>query len=151
MAGDDVLNGGGGADRLRGFGGADTMTGGSGNDLFVYGSASESSSTSFDTLIGFDPAGDTIDLPGAVAGWTGNITTGHLTTSNFDTLLAAAVNGALQPNSAVLFTPDSGDYNGRIFAVIDANGDGNYTANADFVIEFVSPAGPLDSSSAYFV
>lgn len=151
MAGDDVLNGGGGADRLRGFGGADTMTGGAGNDLFVYGSASESSSTSFDTLIGFDPAGDTIDLPGAVTGWTGNITTGHLTTSNFDTLLAAAVNGALQPNSAVLFTPDSGDYNGRIFAVIDANGDGNYTANADFVIEFVSPAGPLDSSSAYFV
>ncbi|WP_167737323.1 beta strand repeat-containing protein [Sphingomonas parva] len=149
--GNDVLNGGNGADRLRGFAGADTLTGGAGNDLFVYGAANESSSTLFDTLIGFDPSGDMIDLPGAVTGWTGNITSGHLTSSNFDTLLAAAVNAALQPNSAVLFTPTSGDYNGRMFAVVDANGDGNYTANADFVFEFVSPASALNASSAYFI
>lgn len=150
-AGNDVLDGGNGADRLRGGAGGDTITGGAGNDLFVYVAANESSSTLFDTLIGFDPSGDTIDLPGAVTGWTGNINGGHLTASNFDTLLAAAVNAALQPNSAVLFTPNSGDYNGRMFAVIDANGDGDYTANLDFVIEFVAPVSPLTATSAYFV
>jgi hypothetical protein len=33
---------------------------------------------------------------------------------------------------------------GRIFGVVDVNGDGNYQAGTDYVFEFVSPVTPID-------
>ena len=150
-AGVDFLTGNAGADRLRGGAGGDVLNGCAGADILIYAGPSESSSLNFDTLIGFNPSEDQIDLPTPVTGWTGNITSGHLTAAAFDTGLAAAVNAALQPNSAVLFTPTSGDFVGRTFAVVDANGDGNYTANADYVFEIVTPTAPMDSTPTYFV
>ena len=57
----------------------------------------------------------------------------------------------LGASQAVLFRPDSGDHAGRLFAVIDANGDGLYRAGQDFVIEFVAPALPIAPVTGFFV
>ncbi len=151
MLGNDFLVGGAGNDRLRGDLGADALQGGTGADIFIYLAANHSTSINFDSIIGFNPNQDQIDLHSAVTGWTGNITTGFLGSATFDANLSAAVNAALQPNSAVLFTPDSGSFAGRMFAVIDVNGDGNYSGGTDYVIEFVAPTSPVDATSAYFV
>ena len=151
MLGNDFLVGGAGKDRLRGDMGADALQGDAGADVLIYLAANHSTSVNFDTVIGFNPGEDQIDLPTPVTGWTGNITTGFLGSATFDANIAAAVNAALQPNSAVLFTPNSGTFAGRTFAVIDADGDGNYAAGADFLIEFVTPTSALDASSAYFI
>lgn len=152
LAGNDRLFGLAGNDDLTGGQGADRMNGGAGNDRFIYAGPSESSSIFFDTIVNFQTQFDTIDLVTVVTGWTGNITTGSLSVATFDADLAAAVDGALAANSAVLFRPDSGSFAGRLFAVIDADGDGSYTAGNDYVIEFENPVGPpLDSSVAIFV
>jgi Ca2+-binding RTX toxin-like protein len=151
MLGNDTLIGGGGNDRLRGDLGADTLQGDAGADLFIYLAANHSTGINFDRIIGFNPGEDQIDLHSAVTGWTGNITTGTLNNGTFDANLAAAVNGALQANSAVLFTPDAGIFAGRTFAVIDVNGDGDYTVGTDYVFEFVTPTSPIDASTAYFI
>lgn len=69
---DNVLSGGGGADRLYGGLGNDTLIGGAGGDLmgsgtgvdtFVFKAVSDSTSdTGADTIQGFDPASNVIDL-----------------------------------------------------------------------------------------
>jgi hypothetical protein len=43
----------------------------------------------------------------------------------------------------VLFDPSSGDLNlaGHVFLVVDANGDGSYTAGQDYVVQMVNTAG----------
>lgn len=151
MLGNDMLFGGAGKDKLRGDLGADTLQGDAGADVLLYLAANHSTSVNFDRIIGFNPGEDQIDLHSFVSGWTGNITTGTLNNGTFDANLAAAVDGALQPNSAVLFTPDAGVFAGRTFAVIDVNGDGNYSAGTDYVFEFVSPTSALDATSAYFI
>jgi Ca2+-binding RTX toxin-like protein len=158
--GADVLTGGAGADEIVGLGGddriagglgGDKLTGGDGADTFVYASAAESTSLGFDTLAGFDYRVDRIDLPGAVTGFTGKIETGALNGVSFDADLAAAVDGALQANSAVIFRPDAGDYAGREFAIVDANGDGVYTAGQDYLFEVVEPEIPIDPVHDFFI
>ena len=52
---------------------------------------------------------------------------------------------ALAAHQALLFTANAGDMNTRSFLVIDANGTAGFQANADFVIEIVSPASPIDN------
>jgi glucose/arabinose dehydrogenase len=151
LGGDDTIDGGGGGDTIRGGLGADALTGGEGADIFAYGGAADSTGLDFDTLIGFDYRVDRIDLPGAVTGFTGKIETGALNGVSFDADIAAAVDGALQANSAVIFRPDAGDYAGRDFAIVDANGDGVYTAGQDFLFEVVDPAIPIDPVSDFFI
>jgi Ca2+-binding RTX toxin-like protein len=159
-AGDDQLTGGEGADtllagagndRLDGGAGRDALNGGAGADTFVYAGATDSTSLGFDTIRGFDYREDRIDLPTEVTGFTGLIETGTLNVASFDEDLAAAVNGELEANSAVIFRPDDGDFAGRDFAVIDANGDGVYVAGEDYVIEIVAPVVPIDPVSDFFI
>lgn len=150
-AGADEISGRGGDDRITGGFGADRLTGGEGADTFVYLAAADSTGLASDALIGFDHRVDRIDLPGEVTGITGVIETGPLTSASFDADLAAAVNGNLDPRSAVLFRASSGDFAGRQFAIVDANGDGSYQAGQDYVIEIVSPAGPIDPAVDFFI
>ena len=147
-AGDDMIYGGGGNDRLYGGAGKDLLNGGFGNDVFVYAGASESTGTGHDTIHVFDSRVDRIDLP-TDAAWNGSVSAGTLSTATFDADLAAAVDGLLGMNGAVLFTPDAGDRAGRIFAVVDGNGDGAYTAGADYVIEFTNPLVPLTGADIF--
>jgi Ca2+-binding RTX toxin-like protein len=134
----DTLTGGAGADLLFGNFGADSITGGGGADTFLYRTAPESTGINYDTLVGFDYAVDRLDLPG-----THNIfervSGGALGSASFDSQLAAAVDGVLQANDAVLFTPSSGDLAGRTFLVVDQNGSAGYQSGSDFVMQMPAP------------
>lgn len=130
--GNDIFFGGAGDDRLAGLGGADMMSGGGGHDTFFYTGAGESTGTVFDTLIDFNPAEDRIDLPGAVSSMGAAIDTGSLSLATFNADLAAAL-GGLGASQATLFAPDAGDFAGKIFLVVDANGVAGYQAGEDYV------------------
>jgi Ca2+-binding RTX toxin-like protein len=148
-AGDDTLYGGGGDDRMAGGAGADLLNGGYGNDVFVYAGAGESSGAGHDSILVFDARVDRIDLATAVTGWNGTASIGTLSAASFDADLASAVNLILEGNGAVLFTPDSGDLASHVFAVVDADGDGSYTAGVDYVFEFANPLVPLTTANVF--
>ncbi|HEX8376088.1 MAG TPA: M10 family metallopeptidase C-terminal domain-containing protein, partial [Geminicoccaceae bacterium] len=151
--GNDVFIGGSGADSIRGSFGADTLTGGAGADTFLYRNAAESSGTHHDTIVGFDYSQDKIDLPVSVSGFsaTPSVTQGSLSTASFDADLAAAVNGALDPNKALLFTASAGDYAGKTFLVVDGNGDGSYQVDQDYVFLMQAPTQPISTADTGFL
>jgi Ca2+-binding RTX toxin-like protein len=136
----DVLLGFAGNDTITGGRGADMLDGGDGHDVFIYKHASDSAGTNFDTINGIDflssdSTSDKLKLPFAVNDVLPEITTGKLTLSNFNALLAKAVNGnILGPHDAVLFDPSSGGEKHQLFLVIDANGTAGYQAGKDIVI-----------------
>ena len=150
-SGADILIGGAGNDLLRGNGGGDQLTGNGGADRFVYGSASESTSLGFDLLSDLKSAEDLLDLHSAVTGWSASVGSGQLSQSSFDSDLAAALDGALDPGKAILFDPNSGTYSGRHFLIVDANGDGAYTAGADYVFELGAGAAIDTGGAGFFV
>ena len=158
-AGDDTLTGNGGDDRLRGGLGGDTMDGGAGADTFVYAAANgaevyaavlESTGLSYDTIIGFNFAEDKIDLPGSVSSLA-KVDAGALSDASFDADLAAAMQGSLVANGAVLFDVTSGGHSGETFLVVDADGNGSYRAEQDFVIQMWSPIGTAPASPDFFM
>jgi Ca2+-binding RTX toxin-like protein len=138
--GNDVVFGGAGDDWLRGGIGADLLSGGGGSDTFIYSKASESSGANHDVLADFDPLADRIDLAGKVTGFDATIQTGTLSDSSFSHDLASALSG-LGANHAALFRPDSGDFAGTVFLVVDANGVAGYQEGEDYV--FALPATTL--------
>ena len=142
-AGNDSIIGGEQGDILIGRGGADTMKGGGGADVFRYNAVSDSTGIGFDTLVEFNFQADRIDLPVAVTGWTASLR-GALNSATFDADIAAAIDAGLNPHSAVMFSPDSGDFSGRSFAIVDADGDGSYQAGQDYVFEVTPNAFPFD-------
>jgi Ca2+-binding RTX toxin-like protein len=148
--GDDVLDGGGGNDTLIGGLGADTLIGGDGRDTFTFASAAESSGLGFDAIVGFDYRVDKMDLHSTVSGYAGTVLTGSLNADTFDQDLASAVNALLQPNSAMIYQPDEGEFAGAAFAVIDADGDGVYTAGNDYVFLLVEPILPDVPTTGFF-
>ena len=150
-SGADVLIGGAGNDLLRGNGAGDQLTGNGGADRFVYGSASESTGTGFDLLADFKSAEDLLDLHSAVTGWSASVGSGQLSQASFDADLAAALDGALDPGRAILFDPNAGAFAGRHFLIVDADGDGVYTAGADYVFELGASAIVDTSGAAFFV
>jgi Ca2+-binding RTX toxin-like protein len=159
------INGNAGNNILRGYEGADTLNGGAGNDILLGGTASDSINPGSDAvrdIIRFSAVADStgsqrdiitgLDLtnedrldftvvPTALAFVGGGAL--NLATINAD--LAAAVDGALAVNGAVLFDPTSGDMNvsGHLFVVVDANGDGIYKPNQDYVVQLVNSTGFL--------
>jgi len=158
--GDDALYGNGGDDRLRGGLGADFLDGGAGADTFVYSAqggsegyanaASESTGTAYDTIQGFTFGSDVIDLPQLVSSLA-SVTAGSLNDASFNGDLAAAVDGALQANGAVLFTPDAGGHAGDMFLVVDADGNGAFDAGFDFVIHLQGSAGTVPTAPDFFI
>jgi len=140
-AGSDSITGGAGNDIITGGGGVDKLKGGGGQDVFVYKHASDSTSTSYDTITGFDATEDKIDLWFTVAHIDSAVTTGTLSGgSKFDATLSAAIGTSLGAHDALLFTPDAGSYSGKCFLVIDVNGIAGYQAGADVVIALNTPA-----------
>ncbi|HJQ17639.1 MAG TPA: calcium-binding protein [Allosphingosinicella sp.] len=159
-SGDDTLTGNGGADRLRGGLGGDTMDGGTGADTFVYAAqggdepysvaALESTGLNYDTIVGFSFAEDKIDLPGTVSSLA-SVNGGTLNDASFDADLASAVDASLAVNGAVLFTANNGDQSTKTFLVVDADGNGSYQADLDFVIQLLSPVGTAPASPDFFM
>ena len=134
----DVLTGGAGDDTLFGAKGADVLEGGTGAD--EYGLARPGSGSKFDTFIGFDAQDtDTIAVAFGVDGVDATVNGGELNNGSFEADLSAAIgNGQMAAHHAVLFVPDEGDLAGRIFLVIDQNGNSGYQAGKDHVVELES-------------
>ncbi len=126
--------------------GADNFTGGALADTFVYTSAAQSTSTTYDTINGFNFSLDRFDLPGTVTAVTG--TSHTLSTASFDSDLAAAVSGHLTAGAhdALMVTANAGTLNGQIFLVVDLDGNGVYSAGHDLVIHLASPIGTMTSA-----
>ena len=152
-AGKDHLVGGAKGDGLEGFGGADFLRGGPGKDDYFYLQASDSTSSTYDTIFGFNANQDALELIGdTITGLNSKITHGALWQTTFDSDLATAVTPAhLGAHHAVLFTPDSGSLAGDTFLVIDANGQSGYQAGLDYVIrlESASNLGNLTAGSNF--
>ena len=150
-AGNDLLKGGFGNDMLYGGLGKDWLEGGAGIDTFVYRFANESAGPGYDTIAGFDPGVDLIDLPGNPDGLAAVVTTGSLSAASFDGDLGAALDALLGAGQAVAFTANAGDLAGRTFLVADGNGAAGYQAGADIVIELVDPVQPIAPGADFFI
>ena len=138
----DTLNGAGGTDTLTGGGGGNSLTGGAGGDSFVFSTASQSTSTTRDTITDLDASADKIDLSVAVSAFDGTVNA-SVSTASFDANLAAAVNSVIGANEACLLHANAGDLANHDFLVIDGNGSGNYEAGSDFVIDITNFSGTI--------
>ncbi|HTQ13823.1 MAG TPA: calcium-binding protein [Rhizomicrobium sp.] len=137
----DTIQGGNGANFITGNGGADTITCNSHPDQLFYKAVADSTSTTFDNVIGFDTAHDVFKLFTSVSGVDANVTTGSLSNASFDSDLAADIgSGQLAAGHAVVFTASGGDYNGHTFLIVDCNGVAGYQASQDLVIELTNPS-----------
>lgn len=143
----DTLKGGALSDTITGGGWSDLMNGEGGADTFVYNHVSDSTSSVYDIITGFDFRNmDHIKLGYAVTGINPEVTHGALQTGNFDSDMAAAIGAAqLGKHHAVLFKPDSGNLSGNnikndVFLIIDANNVAGYQAGKDYVILLSFPA-----------
>ncbi len=161
-AGNDVLTGGAGNDTIdaglgsnivTGGAGSDTITVGSGTDTLVYTGKAQSTGATFDIVNAFDFASnDHFDVTSAVTGIDSEVTSGQLRTASFDSDLGTAISAAhLAAGHAVLFTPNSGNYNGDTFLIIDNNGTAGYQAGADIVIRLAGALHLTSISTADFV
>jgi len=131
--GDDVIEGGNGVDTIIGGAGADSIDGGGGDDTFVYDAASESSGTTFDTIIEANFHNrDLFDLPVAVTSYA-TLTGGSLDAASFEADLGATMSTILTAGRAVLYTATAGSYAGQNFLIVDGDGVAGYTSGADFV------------------
>ncbi|WP_431849439.1 calcium-binding protein [Allosphingosinicella sp.] len=146
----DRINGGAGADRIIGGLGGDFLTGGDG-DTFVYATAAESTGLGFDTLIGFDFQVDRVDLPGDAPAFSDVVKGAPLAQATFDIDLAAALDGLLGAGEAAVLVAGQGDYAGRTFGIVDANGVAGYQAGEDYVFELVDPVVPPDPTTDFFI
>jgi Ca2+-binding RTX toxin-like protein len=157
-SGDNILRGYEGSDTLNGAAGEDILLGGTGSDrlnpgsdavrdIIRFSAVADSTGSQRDIVTGMDlNAEDRFDFPG-VPGSIGFVNAGTLNLATINANLAAAVNAALAVNGAVLFNPSAGDLNvdGHLFLVVDANGDGSYTANQDYVVQLINATGTLTS------
>jgi Ca2+-binding RTX toxin-like protein len=151
-AGADTLYGLDGNDTLIGGAGADTMTGGNGHDTFAYTAVSQSTGTACDDVRGFDARFDHFQLWYALSGVDAAVTTGALSTGDFNDDLAAAIGAAkLAAHDAVCFTPSAGTLKGATFLIIDANGVAGFQAHDDLVILLDKPVDLAALNTANFV
>ena len=126
--------------------GADKLKGGALSDTFVYSSASQSTSTHFDTITAFNYSTDIFDMPGSAGTITGinaAVNSGNLASASFDANMTSAMSGHLTAHHALLFTPTGGTLSGQMFLVVDLNGVAGYQTGADLVIRMVGATGIL--------
>lgn len=130
----EALTTGAGNDTLQGGLGGDSLTGGAGNDIFRYNSVAESTSSTHDADMDFDPAHDKFDLNVHVKGIDPAINGQLFISQSFDSQLETQVSG-LVPHHAVLFTAGAGGDISGTFLIVDANGTTGYQASEDYVIQ----------------
>lgn len=140
--GDDVLTGGDGDDILTAGKGTDTLTGGGGADLFRYASSGQSTSITFDTVVGLDAERDKFDTPVSVTSVGAN--SGSASLATFDADLNVAIADALL-NEAAVISITGGDLSGRVLLVIDVNDDEAYSAGDDLVFDITGYTGTVDA------
>jgi len=151
--GDDTISLSGTDNHFMGSGGADQLTASvNGNDAstFIYKAASDSTSTTYDTVTNFT-SHDKFDLWFTVSAVDAAVSTGALSTASFDTDLASAIGASqLGTDHAVIFTPSAGTLAGGHFLIVDANGVAGYQAGQDLVIQLAGPSPDLSLTTANF-
>jgi VCBS repeat-containing protein len=146
----DVIKGGAGSDLIYGGRGGDVLTGGAGADVFWLKSAAESSSTHYDTLMDFDYMVDRIDLPFTVSGIAQHNAVGTVNLATFDADIAGLVDQELNPYGLIEVTTDpNSDIGSHVFLVVDADGDGAYQADHDYVFDITHTVVP--PATSYFI
>ncbi|HTT98228.1 MAG TPA: calcium-binding protein [Rhizomicrobium sp.] len=144
-AGNDTLKGGAGADTITGGMGADTLTGGGGEDVFVYTAASQSSSTTYDTVKDFAAGTDAFNLTSTVLHIAS--ISGTVDEASFDANLQAL--GASHLQTATILTVTGGDLSGHTFLVVDGDGNNTYTAGQDYVIDITGYTGTITTGDFF--
>ncbi len=135
---------------VSGKGGGDTIVAGASFVKFQFQEVSDSTGPTYDILKNVNYALDKFDIPGGagtIAAINAPITTGSLSTSTFNTDLAADLGPRLGAHDAVLFTASGGTLAGDTFLVIDINGTAGYQANADLVMQIVGSTGSLTTAN----
>lgn len=149
-AGDDTILGGKGNDMIDGGPGADKLTGGGGENVFVYHNASDSTSTTYDTITDLNASKDTLLLLGLnpITVIDPAVRAGHLSSgTSFDKELAEEIaGGQLGAHHAVLLSVVSGNLSGHTFLIVDLNGKAGYQAKQDLVIDVTGIKGKLSPS-----
>ncbi|MBP1807042.1 N,N-dimethylformamidase beta subunit family domain-containing protein [Rubellimicrobium aerolatum] len=120
-AGNDTITGGAGADRIAGRAGTDLLAGGAGADTFVYFTASDSRTTTVDTIGDFVRGQDQLDLS-AIDANTSSLVPGDQAFSFIGTAAFSRVAGQLRY--------DLGSASSPTVVTVDTNGD----ARADMEI-----------------
>ena len=133
---DDTLNGGDGNDILEGDGGLDAVSGGAGNDIIYFAAIADSTGKTFDTVDGFSFAEDKFHFSGGVSALDSTKNNGKLDNPTFNADLASAFS-TLASHHAVLFKPNSGDYDGHTLLIIGQNKFDGFQTDKDFVIDLV--------------
>jgi len=144
-SGNDTLIGGSQADNILGGLGADTLTGGGGADIFRFTAANQSSSTTYDTITDFAAGTDAFDLTSTVLHIAA--VSGTVNTANFDANLQAL--GASHLQTATVLTVTGGDLNGHVFLVVDGDGNAQYNAGFDYVIDITGYTGTLTTGDFF--
>src|SRR5262249_23223693 len=121
--------------------GADTLTGGGGADRFIYTGAGQSTSTTRDTVVGFDAAADKFDFDFAVTGVASK--SNSISAASFDSDIGAAIRDTLSAGSAVVIPATGGDLAGHTFLVGLADGDNVYNPGTDYVADITGITGTL--------
>jgi Ca2+-binding RTX toxin-like protein len=151
-AGNDVFTGSPNDDLIEGQGGKDTLAGEGGNDTFRYIDLGDSMGTGFDTIVKFDADDDAFLIAGGISGVDDTVNSGALSEATFDADLAAAIgDGEMAVDHAVIFKPDSGDFDGAMFVIMDVNNVAGYQAGADFVVMLDNPSHMANFGLDYFV
>jgi hypothetical protein len=147
--GSDQITGNANNDTFIGGLGRDSMYGGSGNDVFVVNDVSESTSLVYDAPVGINWDTDKIDLDGAAPTAINAAVNGGTLNQDgsFDSTLETLVGaGQLAAGHAVIFTADSGAYNGLPLLIVDANGTAGYQGGQDYIFYISGHTGTLDTS-----
>jgi hypothetical protein len=127
----DTISGGAGDDQITGGEGADVLSGGDGADTFVIASVSESNSDNADTISDFETGVDKLDVTLTVE----NGTTVNLGKFNAVSSLAEGDN-SLEGTNNVKVAGDAFYGEGQL--VIDVDGDGDITSQADIIVNSAS-------------
>jgi Ca2+-binding RTX toxin-like protein len=127
--------GGAGTSTFTGGTKGDSVTAGAGIETLRYTAAGQSTSTTYDTVTGFDAGVDRLSVWSGVTAVDAPIAAGTLSTGSFNANLATAMTGLLAHHAA-LFTPNAGTLAGVTFLVVDTNATAGYQSGADLVVRF---------------
>jgi hypothetical protein len=134
-----VFYGGAGTTDFTGGDKSDTVFVGAGATTLHYTSAAQSTSTTYDTVSGFDFGQDHFDVAGSVTSVT-ELSGFALYVATFNAqleasaLLTSALIGAGDDHGAALLHVGSGNLTGKTFLVVDQNGTAGYQQGSDLVI-----------------
>ena len=111
-----------------------------GTDTLVYAAGSDSTSTGYDTIIGFNADADKFDITVAVTDVTSD--SGTISSATFDTDMGNAINDGV---GATVMTATGGDLGGEVFLVVDMNANNSYDAGTDLVVDITGYSGTIDT------